>query len=107
VTKANPGDSSPLLGGTQEPNAKQDSASLKKGLAGHWVCTETDGRVLVSVTGCGVMPLARAFTEHEIYFLSKKGGVYNGLRPEGWYGSGAQRLSAEKEENRKKRRLEY
>jgi hypothetical protein len=50
----------------------QDSASLRKGLAGHWVCTDTDGRVLVSVTGCGVMPLARSFTEHEMYFLSKK-----------------------------------
>ena len=83
------------------------SAQLASALQDHWVCKETEGRILVSVTDAGSVPLNKGFNEHELYAMSKLGGVYTTLTPCHWYGDGATDLPEATEQKRKQRRLRY
>ena len=55
----------------------------------------------------GHFALNRAFTEYELYGLSKTGGLYDSLTAEDWYGSGATELPAQTEMKRKRSRIDF
>ena len=83
------------------------SAALASALQNHWVCSEIGGRILVTVTDCGVLPLGWFFTDYHLDSLQKEGGVYSKLSPAQWYGEGASKVPKEVVGESKRLKLAY
>ena len=66
---------------------------------------EVGSRILVTVTGCGVLSMSMFFTDYKLHSMSREGGVL--LNQVQLYGEGASMLLKYTEEKYKHRKLAY